>query len=162
EALKNGLSTSKEKTTPIVSNEGVAPSLLNGEVLECEACGYQVPSARFCCECAAPLPQDRSAQFPAPFTGRSEELSWLESRRPNAAQIAGARLAGEHGSGKSRLLEEFAQIVSAQGDQVILVEADPYNARVRHHAVGEAVRILARLTSEMIENNSYERASSEV
>ncbi len=162
EALKSALSTSQEKALPIISNEGIAPSLLSGEVLECEACGYQVPSARYCCECAAPLPQDRSAQFPAPFTGRSEELSWLESRRPNAAQIAGARLVGEHGAGKSRLLEEFAQVVSAQGDQVILVEADPYNAKVRHHAVGEAVRTLARLTSESIENSSYERASPEV
>lgn len=140
---------------------GAAPSLSMGESVECEACGYHVPRARFCCECAAPLPQDRSAQFPAPFTGRSEELAWLESRRPTTAQLVGARLVGEAGSGKSRLLEEFSQSVSAQGDQIILVEADPWGARVSHYAVAEAIRNLARLTPEVIEAQQFPRANHE-
>jgi serine/threonine-protein kinase len=162
DALEDALEDVGHTTDKRDTSTGAAPSLIAGETLECEACSYQVPRARFCCECAAPLPQDRSAQFPAPFTGRAEELSWLESRRPAGAEVAGARLVGEAGSGKSRLLEEFSQSVSAQGDQVILVEPDPHGARVAHFAVGEAIRILARLTPEQIETQDFQRASQEV
>jgi serine/threonine-protein kinase len=161
DALDGALSDIDPRSLDRSGAVGAAPSLILGESLECEACGYNVPRARYCCECAAPLPQDRSAQFPAPFTGRSEELAWLESRRPNSAQVVAARLVGESGTGKSRLLEEFSQSVSAQGDQIILIAADPYGARVAHHAVAEAIRVLARLTPEAIEANDFPRANSE-
>lgn len=162
DALESALDELEGRSGPREATTGAAPSLISGETLECEACGYQVPRARFCCECAAPLPQDRSAQFPAPFTGRSEELAWLESRRPTTAEVAGARIVGEAGSGKSRLLEEFSQSVSAQGDQIIFVEPDPYGAKVSHYAVAEAIRILGRLTPEQIDTQEIPRASGEV
>ena len=162
DALEGALEEAEGKPGRRDTTTGVAPSLMSGETLECEACGYQVPRARFCCECAAPLPQDRSAQFPAPFTGRSEELAWLESRRPTTPEVIGARIVGESGCGKSRLLEEFSQSLSAQGDQIILVEPDPYGAKVSHFAVAEAIRILARLTPEQIDSQQFARASGEV
>lgn len=141
---------------------GAPPSLISGEIIECEACGYEVPRARFCCECAAPLPQDRSVQFPAPFVGRAEELSWLESRRPSVAQVVGARIVGESGSGKSRLLDEFSQTMSAQGDQIILVYPDPHGAKIANHAVSEAIISLARLNKDSIEAGEFRNAGPEV
>jgi len=162
DALEDALLTADGRVEREVSLTSAAPSLSTGESLECEACGYQVPRARFCCECAAPLPQDRSAQFPVPFAGRSDELSWLGSRRPTGAHVAGARIAGEPGTGKSRLLEEFSQMVSAQGDQIILVEPDPYGAKVAHYAVASAVKTLARLNQEMIDAREFPRAGPEI
>lgn len=141
---------------------GAAPSLVAGETIECEACGYEVPRARYCCECAAPLPQDQSLQFPVPFVGRAEDLAWLEARRPGALEISGARLVGESGTGRSRLLEEFAQSVSAQGDQVILIEPDPYGAKVAHHTVSAAIVALARLSAESVDAEDFRGAGPEV
>lgn len=141
---------------------GAAPSLILGESIECEACGFDVPRARYCCECAAPLPQDRSIQFPIPFVGRSEELSWLQARRPHAAQISGVRLVGEPGVGKTRLLEEFAQNISAQGDQVILVAPDPHDARVGYFSVAQAILGLTRLSRDDLESTRLPTAGREI
>jgi len=139
--------------------ERSSPTYVNGETIACEACGYEVPLARFCCECAAPLPQDRSAQFPVPFIGRGEAMSWLSSRRPTSATLLGARIVGEPGVGKTRLLEEFSQMVSAQGDQVVLVEPDPYGCRVSGHCVASCIRTLARLDRATSETGLYPDAT---
>ena len=144
EALLRALKEVDEPQYAPLAQEGLAPSLVTGETTTCEACGYDVPVARYCCECAAPLPQDRSAQFPVPFIGRGEELAWLSSRRPTTQMVLGARLVGEPGAGKTRLLDEFSQFVSAQGDQVIFVEADPYGCQVAGHALAACVRALVR------------------
>ncbi len=162
DALEKALSGTSSSAQPKLAVEGGAPSLVAGEVFECEACGYTVPRARFCCECAAPLPQDHSTQFPPPFIGRSEELSWLGSRRPTGPQLAGARLVGDPGTGKSRLLEEFSQTVSAQGDQVILVEADPFGTQVAYFSVGSAIRLLARLNQDAIDGADFGDCTNEV
>ncbi len=151
EALSDALSDLDDAPERLSVTVGAAPSLVIGESIECEACGYDVPRARYCCECAAPLPQDRSVQFPVPFVGRSEELSWLQSRRPHAAQISGVRLVGEPGIGKSRLLEEFANNLSAQGDQVIRVAPDQYDARIAYHSVSQAVLALTKLSQDDLE-----------
>lgn len=156
--LQEALRATDAPVQPPISGESLAPSLITGETIDCEACGYQVPVARYCCECAAPLPQERSAQFPIPFVGRSEELSWLSSQRPTGSEISGARLVGEPGSGKTRLLEEFSQMVSAQGDQVITVGPDPYGAQVAFHGVASVIKTLARLDEDTIEERGYESA----
>ncbi len=163
EALEEALSDAHESPRSLgMAASAVAPSLVSGETVECEACGFDVPRARFCCECAAPLPQDRSLLFPAPFLGRAEELSWLESRRPNVAQVAGVRIVAEPGAGKSRLLDEFSQTMSAQGDQIILVNPDPHGAKIANHAVSEAIVSLARLTRDMIDAAEFRGAGPEV
>ncbi len=162
EALGRALKEVDEPSHPPLVVDGIAPSLSAGEVTTCEACGYDVPVARYCCECAAPLPQDRSAQFPVPFIGRGEELSWLASRRPQGPEVLGARLVGEPGSGKTRLLDEFSQSVSAQGDQVIVVEPDPYGCHVAGYALENCVRALARLDRTSPEELNLSEISHDV
>lgn len=151
DALSNALADLDDAPERMSVAVGAAPSLMSGESIECEACGYEVPRARYCCECAAPLPQDRSVQFPLPFVGRAEELSWLQSRRPQAAQISGVRLVGEAGVGKSRLLEEFSRMMSAQGDQVISVGPDPYDSKIAYYCLGQAILGLTRFTQDDLE-----------
>ncbi len=129
------------------SGESMAPSLVAGETAICEACNFRVPLARYCCECAAPLPQDRSMKFPPPFIGRREDLNFLSSRRPTTATVQGARVVGETGLGKTRLLEEFASQAALAGDHVIHVETDPEGVRVAYHGLKSAIAALARLTS---------------
>ena len=162
EALSNALLDLDDSPERRNVSVGAAPSLVSGESIECEACGYEVPRARFCCECAAPLPQDRTVQFPVPFVGRSEELSWLQSRRPHAAQISGVRLVGEPGIGKSRLLDEFAKSLSAQGDQVISVAPDSYDAKIAYYSVAVAILGLTRLSRENLENQHLQHVGREI
>lgn len=137
------------------SYESLAPSFVAGETTVCEACGYRVPQARFCCECGAPLPDERSVQFPPPFIGRRDDLHFLLSRRPTTAQVLGVRIVGEVGSGRSRLLEEYSQNVSSQGDQIIFVRPDPYGTKVAHSALASAIISLARLTPTHIEQEDF-------
>ncbi len=147
EALQEALGSLRE-ARPVV-NESLAPSFVAGETTACEACGYRVPTARFCCECAAPLPSERSTNIPVPFIARDEDLSWLESRRPRSSELAAARVVGEPGMGKTRLLEEFAERMSGAGDNVVLVGPDSYAAGVTGHTLSEAIRKLARIDPKL-------------
>ncbi len=161
EALGRALDTQSnavEIKTPV---EALAPSLVAGETTICEACSYRVPVARYCCECSAPLPQERSLQFPPPFVGRRDDLQFLASRRPTGSSVLAARIVGEPGAGKSRLLEEFAQSMSSQGDHIINVEPDAHGARVAYSGLSSAIRALARLTPAVIEAEEFVDASSD-
>lgn len=160
EALQDALN-SLEEDAPQSTDSFFPPSLLAGEHAFCEACGYRVPAARYCCECAAPLPREQSVQVGAPFVGRDDELAWLEARRPTSAQVQAARIVGEPGSGKSRLLEEFAERCNSQGDKVFTVGPDPYFAGVSGHTVSEAIRQLARLDQQAIAEDEFPGASPE-
>ena len=135
----NQLSSSQE------SSIGLAPSLVVHQTAHCEACGYSVPQARYCCECSAPLTSPGALEFPLPLIGRSDDLAWLHSRRPKENKILGARIVGPAGIGKTRLLEEFTKSVTAQGDRVIIVEPDHYAARVAHFGLKKTISALARL-----------------
>jgi serine/threonine-protein kinase len=162
QALGHALETVHESHEPKPASEALAPSLVVGETTVCEACSYRVPVARYCCECSAPLPQEQSlAQFPPPFVGRREDLTFLMSRRPTGPNVLCARLVGEPGAGKSRLLEEFAQTMSAQGDHIITVEPDSYGARVAYASLLSAIKSLARLTPAAIEAEEFIDASSD-
>ncbi|HSC87280.1 MAG TPA: AAA family ATPase, partial [Polyangiaceae bacterium] len=161
QALARALSIN-ESPEPKQASEALAPSLVAGETTVCEACNYRVPVARFCCECSAPLPQEQSlAQFPPPFVGRRDDVTFLSSRRPSGPQVLCARVVGEPGTGKSRLLDEFAQTMSAQGDHIILVEPDSWGARVAYSGLASAIRGLARLTPAAIEAEDFLDASSD-
>ncbi|OQX67957.1 MAG: hypothetical protein B6A08_12880 [Sorangiineae bacterium NIC37A_2] len=161
EALRSAVSAESEMRR-MDASERLAPSLSLGEMIDCEACGYSVPLARYCCECAAPLPQSRAENYPLPFIGRREELAFLSARRPVTATIQGARISGEPGAGKTRLLEEFARIATEQGDRVVGVTPDPYGAKVAYSGLATLIRGLLRLPQEGIDPDSFSDASLDV
>jgi serine/threonine-protein kinase len=59
--------------------------------------------------------------------------------------LAGAHVVGDAGTGKTRLLTEFASRCTSRGDHVVLVTTDPSWARVSDTALRTAIRGLARL-----------------
>ncbi len=123
--------------------------------LQCGACYSVVPVQKFCGECGARLSPatepTQSVTFPLPFVGREDDLAWLADRREKAASeggCVGARLVGEAGAGKSRLIHEFLSRVEALGDLVVRVEPDRYWAEVAYHGLrGALVTLLAHRMS---------------
>ncbi|HEX4477115.1 MAG TPA: protein kinase [Polyangiaceae bacterium] len=126
-----------------------------GQTVECRVCASVVPMTRFCCECGARLPVKSETptpppipDLPLPFVGRDDDLAWLGDRRREAAEtIVGARIVGEHGVGKTRLIKEFLEIGGRRGDHVVVTGPDPYGAEVAYHAVRKAITGLVQLDS---------------
>ncbi len=159
EALKHALTFTSRPPRPSV------PALA-GATVECPSCRQEVPQAKFCGECAAPLPrraivaESVPPELPLPFVGREDELSWLEDRRMAADDgFAGARLVGDPGTGKTRLIEEFIARSSERGDFVVTTGPDPYWAQVAYHALRQAIRGLARLRPEDVDETRFEGAN---
>jgi len=93
-----------------------------------------------------PTPSDKlRAPWPLPFIGRDEDLAWLEARRAEARSLAGARVVGDIGVGKSRLVREFLEVASAAGDVVVQTGPDPAWAEVGYWALKRAIVQLASL-----------------
>jgi serine/threonine protein kinase len=85
-------------------------------------------------------------RFPLPLVGREDDLLWLEDRRNDAkSTLSGARVVGEPGIGKTRLLREFLIISAAAGDTVVVTGPDPVWAEVGYYALRRAIRSLAQL-----------------
>jgi serine/threonine-protein kinase len=96
----------------------------------------------------AALPEDK-VRFPLPLVGREEDLAWLEERRDDAERsLGGARLVGEAGVGKSRLLRDFLLLCAAAGDTVVVVGPDPAWAEVSYYALRKAIQGLAALPAD--------------
>jgi serine/threonine-protein kinase len=148
EALQRGLDDARTQPPTMTDLQTQRP----GGTVECRVCASMVPMTRFCCECGARLPvkSDEPAphsapEFPLPLVGREDDLAWLGDRRREAERaVVGARLVGEHGVGKTRLLREFANIAAGKGDQIVLTGPDPYWAEVSYYAVRKAISELAR------------------
>jgi serine/threonine-protein kinase len=88
---------------------------------------------------------DRSA-FPLEFVGREDDLLWLDDRLVDAkSSLVGARIVGDVGMGKSRLLGEFLANVRGIGHCVVEVTPDPGWAEVGYFAVRHAIVALAAL-----------------
>jgi len=86
------------------------------------------------------------AQFPLEFVGREEDLLWLDDRLRDAkSSLIGARIVGDVGMGKTRLLREFLANVRAAGHTVVEVTPDPGWAEVGYFAVRQAICALASL-----------------
>ncbi len=153
DALKEALTLAE--SGPPDSSASVPPmSLVQGTTTPCPSCNLIVPVARFCCECGARLPVRSQSPditlFPLTFVGRDDDLSWLDDRRRQAAdQVVGARVVGEPGSGKTRLLAEFLQRASADGDNVVRVGPDPFWAEVAFSTVRAAVMRLANIDDQV-------------
>jgi tRNA A-37 threonylcarbamoyl transferase component Bud32 len=127
-------------------------------ITSCPACGLVVAATKFCGECGARLPRRSIPPLaasgtlaPLAITGRDDELAWLEERRERARTgVIAARLVGEPGAGKSRLVRELLSFAEADGDLSALVGPDPHLAEVPHHALREAlVKLTGRDAAEL-------------
>jgi serine/threonine-protein kinase len=141
----------------------------DGNVAQCGHCGVTVPVARFCGECGAKMhlksePPPAAAPtytFPLPMVGRDDDIAWLGDRqRESEGRIGGARLVGEHGVGKTRLLGEFLEIATGRGDHVVLTGPDPYWAEVAYYTLRKAIAGLTRLESGSNGRRSWDGASA--
>ncbi|MBK6692357.1 MAG: protein kinase [Myxococcales bacterium] len=85
-------------------------------------------------------------RFPLPLVGRDDDLAWLEQRRADARTgLSAARIIGDSGVGKTRLLREFLLICAAAGDTVVVTGPDPQWAEVSYYALRKTIRVLAGL-----------------
>jgi len=165
--------------------------------ITCKTCHSVVPlGQKFCGDCGARISQPAPAMsrpsrppasvkgtapshrprisslptLPLPFTGRDDDLDWLEACRfevgganadatrslstgtrslstgaGSAGSVLAARIVGEHGVGKTRLLAEFLKIASSEGDVIVEAGPDPWWADVGYYALREAIIGLAQL-----------------
>ena len=94
------------------------------------------------------IPEEK-IRFPLPLVGREDDLQWLEERREDASRaLGGARLVGEAGVGKTRLLREFLLLCAAAGDTVVVVGPDPAWAESGYYALRKAIEGLAALPAD--------------
>jgi tRNA A-37 threonylcarbamoyl transferase component Bud32 len=124
------------------------------ERVTCVACQALVPPTKFCQECGGRLPERAAVaaitipqlKLPLPMVGRSDDIAFLEERRRAAAsRTVGARLIGDIGVGKTRLLGEFLTRCRQQGDHTVLTNPDPYWAEVPYYALRQAILGLMQL-----------------
>ncbi|HXX67623.1 MAG TPA: protein kinase [Polyangiaceae bacterium] len=80
-----------------------------------------------------------------PFIGRGDDLAWLDGCRTDARSLAGARIVGEVGAGKTRLLREFLDRASSEGDVVVETGPDPSWAEIGCWTLRRAIVRLAGL-----------------
>jgi serine/threonine protein kinase/tetratricopeptide (TPR) repeat protein len=164
DALKSALILA-ESVRPEQRTSLPPSSLLGG--INCGSCGSLVPMAKFCLECGARLPirsgipeNPTLPQLPLPLVAREEDLNWLEDRRQRVrGSLVGARLVGEPGAGKTRLLRELLSRARAEGDLTVLTGPDPFYAEVAYHALREAIRKLSQLGPDTADDRRYEGAA---
>lgn len=141
--------------------------------ITCKTCKSVVPlGQKFCGDCGARISQPAPPSIrtssrtsnaptsqrprisslptlPLPFTGREDDLDWLEACRFEVSgptgSVSAARIVGEHGVGKTRLLNEFLRIAAADGDIIVEAGPDPWWAEVGYFALREAITGLAQL-----------------
>jgi serine/threonine protein kinase/tetratricopeptide (TPR) repeat protein len=141
----------------------------------CPTCGALNPAAqKFCGECGhattgtnlTTLPPRSSAgptsvpagaspsrrpegggdiPWPLPLIAREDDLAWLEARRSEARSLTGARIVGDVGIGKTRLVREFLEFAASAGDVVVQTGPDPAWAEVGCWALRRAIVHLAGL-----------------
>jgi serine/threonine-protein kinase len=111
---------------------------------------------------SSPVSVKERADLPLPLVGRDDDLEWLEDRRTEArASLVSARVIGDHGMGKTRLLREFLAVSSAAGDVVVATGPDPAWAEVGYHALRRAIVSLASLPEDGGGMNDWPAASAE-
>lgn len=133
--------------------------------IACTTCGAIVPRGqKFCGDCGARVTANASVpsrtavttparerpmsmpRLPLPFAAREEDLEWLDACRFEVGgSVAGVRVVGDHGVGKTRLLREFLQVAAAAGDVIVETGPDPWWAEVGYYAVRKAITGLAGL-----------------
>jgi serine/threonine-protein kinase len=150
--------TAALKAALAVMESAAARMSLSDQAILCSSCGSQVPRGqRFCGDCGArvaagnvgslspresrPSPSPRASKpsvprLPVPFTGRDDDLAWLDAhRRSVQSSLYAIRIVGEHGVGKTRLLREFVRLAASAGDLIVQVGPDPWWAEVGNYAL---------------------------
>ncbi|MEZ4295781.1 MAG: protein kinase [Polyangiaceae bacterium] len=157
--------------------EAPARPASDGQGVICSSCGALVPRGqKFCGECGArvvsihaPAPKPSAAprrergslpSLPLPLTDREDDLDWLlASLHEASSTFVAARVVGEHGTGKSRLLREFLDPLA--GELVVRVGPDPWGAEVGYYMLRDAVSRLADLPADGGQPTAWASASPE-
>ena len=172
-ALKGALAATEAAAARLsISDDGVV----------CAACRAFVPRGqKFCGECGVRIPMPSSPtssrpsqisllpprassapRLPVPFTGREDDLAWLESRRRAVgSSLSAIRLVGENGVGKTRLLREFLHTAADGGDLIVQTGPDPWWAEVGNFALRNAIIGLAGLPPNGGASNDWGAATPE-
>ena len=146
---------------------------------------------KFCGECGAPLARVVPTEAPSentlpgvdlpphsldtvlaseapeylelPLVERELDLAWLEARRTDAKdKLRGARLVGEPGTGKTRLMAEFGEQCARQGDVVVRISPHPTRAPVSEYGIRQLVFGLVGVSSEAALRNELSSAPHHV
>lgn len=110
------------------------------------AASSSAPPASLAASVRRPSGSARTIHGPLPLVGRDDDIAWLEDRRTDArASLSAARIVGDSGMGKSRLLREFLLTSAAAGDVVVVTGPDPTWSEVGFFALRKAMQSLAAL-----------------
>jgi serine/threonine protein kinase len=94
-----------------------------------------------------------------PLLARDDVVEWLESRYHEAsAVLAVARIIGDAGMGKTRLVRELLGRCALRGDFVVSIAPEPAWARVGDAAVKTAIRALAGLPDGPVDGSRWDGA----
>ncbi len=156
--------------------------------VRCKTCGAPCPMGqKFCGECGAsisskpppgasrrpsappPAREDAPTTFataeatsiaPAlPLLARDDAMEWLDGRYHEAsAVLAVARIVGEPGTGKTRLVRELIGRCALRGDFVVSIAPEAAWARVGDTALKTAVRALAGLPDGPVDGTAWDAA----
>jgi serine/threonine-protein kinase len=168
DALREGLYLSE--SVPPESRVSKVPAVPAGTTtVTCAACGSLVPLTKFCGECGSRLPVHSASPalpqvptLPLELSEREEDLDWLRDRLDAVGDgVIGARIVGELGMGKTRLLEEFARSADELGNTVIRALPDPYYAEAAYYTLRETIRELAGLKPDDIAAKRFPGAEAE-
>jgi serine/threonine-protein kinase len=165
DALKSALALAE--SVPPDQRMSLPPLSVSGATLSCPSCGHQVPFAKFCLECGTRLPargampeNPTHPSLPLPLLARDDDVAWLEDRRQQVrGALMGARLVGEQGAGKTRLIAELLARAASDGDLVAMAGPDPYHAEVAGYALRVAIEALAGLSEMERTELAFEDAS---
>jgi serine/threonine-protein kinase len=137
-----------------------------GHAIPCPACGEPLTSSqKFCGGCGLQVAEDppvlptppyvptaqaragrHSTQLHRRVEGGEDHLAWLHDIRLGHAEgVAAARIVGQHGTGKTTILREFAAMARSQGDAVALVYPDPWWAEPGCYGLRSTILQLLRL-----------------
>jgi serine/threonine protein kinase len=106
------------------------------------------------------MASDATSIAPAlPLLARDDAMAWLETRYHEAsAVLAVARLVGEAGAGKTRLLRELLGHCAMRGDFVVTVTPEPSWAKIGDAALRAAIRGLVGIPDGPVDPSTWEAA----
>jgi serine/threonine protein kinase len=161
DALRDALAHSDVSLPP--SRRSMVPlsSSHPATTIPCPACGLVVPAGRFCLDCGHRLPTHtdppiRASQVKLPLVllERDDEWEWLSVHASRVEQgTQAARLVGDLGAGKSRLLHDFLRHAEASGALVVITGPDPYWAEVPCHALRDMVEQLVVVDDAVLDGS---------